>query len=175
MSWEPYQIITAGAALWAAGATTWGVIATLRAPKNAAEFAAKLEANMRTASERKDRKFSIFLSLMQDRANLVTWDSTRALNLIDVVFSDCREVRDAWHQLHSAFETSRYSLPAGRENAEEKTILLLEAMANNLGFATSFSKADFERRYLPIDLFQQIEAQRAAARALTQGAPISIP
>jgi hypothetical protein len=42
--------------------------------------------------------------LMKERAQIYSENGIKALNLIDVVFNDSREVREAWSELFLAFQ-----------------------------------------------------------------------
>lgn len=55
------------------------------------------------AEQRKD-KMQIFKTLMIARVYSYTRESVEALNIIDIVFSDDKSVRDAWAKLYDSYK-----------------------------------------------------------------------
>src|SRR5262245_23484574 len=101
------EIATLILGAFAAIATGFAAYATWRAPRSAAELAEQLRQASEKQSERRRLKLHVFATLMQERASLATLDGVRCLNLIDVIFHDCREVREAWAELFLAFDPRR--------------------------------------------------------------------
>src|SRR5208282_1748992 len=92
------------AAIFSAVATGLAAFAAWSAPR----AAAKLAESLRREGERHDalqrNKLQLLATLMQERAQIYSENGVHALNLIDVVFNDSREVREAWAELFLAFQ-----------------------------------------------------------------------
>lgn len=58
---------------------------------------------LQNRSEKRKDKMQIFKALMTARIYGWTVESVHALNVIDIVFADDKNVRDAWVQLHNRF------------------------------------------------------------------------
>ena len=82
---------------------------------------------------------------MQERAQIYSENSIKALNVIDVVFNDSREVREAWSELFLAFQMK----PFLQHVQEERLRKLLGAMAKDIGFGDEMRNDDFGRVYFP--------------------------
>lgn len=126
--------------------------ATWRAPLSAAELAERLRQSQQQVEERRRHKFHVFATLMQERAALHTLDGVRALNLIDVVYHDCRPVREAWTELHLSFDAAK-KIPIHAQ--EERLRKLLIAMASDLGLGDQLRNDDFGRIYYPTALAEE--------------------
>jgi hypothetical protein len=84
--------------------------------------------------------------LMQERAQICSDSGVQALNLVDVVFSDAREVREAWSELFDAFHIK----PIQQFVINERLRKLLGAIAKNVGLADELRNDDFDGVYFPI-------------------------
>ncbi|MEO9102380.1 MAG: DUF6680 family protein, partial [Burkholderiaceae bacterium] len=89
--------------------------------------------------ERRDAKRQLFLTLITERNQiLVSKETTRALNQIDVVCSDNPQVKALWHNYHRL-------LPHPRSQEHHHTWLeLLAAMAADLKY-TKLSQVDLDK------------------------------
>jgi hypothetical protein len=125
--------------------------ATWRAPIAAAKIAEQLRREAERSQERQKNKLHVFATLMQERAAIYSENGVRALNLIDVVFNDAREVREAWAELFLAFDT-KHNVPPHAQ--EERLRKLLAAMANDIGLGDGLRIDDFGRVYFPTALAQ---------------------
>ena len=83
-------------AIFSAIATGLAAFATWRAPTAAAKLAESLRRDAERHDELQRQKLGLFASLMQERAQIYSDNGVRALNLIDVVFNESRDVREAW-------------------------------------------------------------------------------
>lgn len=161
-----------GVMTFAALATAaFAAYATWRAPLSAAELAERLREAKAQQEERRRHKLHVFATLMQERATLSSLDGVRALNLIDVIFHDCREVREAWAELHLSFDATKKIPPHAQE---ERVRRLLIAMAKDLGLGEQLRNDDFGRVYYPNalaeeELVRQLERKSTIARL--QGQP----
>ena len=106
----------------------------------------------------------IFSTLMQFRSAIASPQSVAALNSIDVVFIDHREVREAWrHFLGAANEK-----PFVADKLVERHRSLLEKMARALDLSGSISVGDIEASYYPeflgtLDAASHMEAAQKVA------------
>jgi hypothetical protein len=132
-------------AIFSAIATGFAAIATWRAPTAAAKLAESLRRDAERQNERQRQKLSVFASLMQERARVYSDDGVRALNLIDVVFNECREVREAWSELFLAFQMK----PLVDHVIDERLRKLLGAIAKDIGLSDELRNDDLGRVYYP--------------------------
>ena len=115
------------------------------------------------AEIRKD-KLHIFKVLMTSRIYGWTQESVNCLNIIDIVFSDDKKVRDAWKDLYD-----KYSIQTPDEvqlikiqNAQYK---LLEMMAQSLGYKDKITWETIQNPYIPKGMLQQIKTQNQSQQA----------
>lgn len=107
--------------------------------------------------ERKDAKLQLFLILMSERKSSVTTQVAQALNKIDVVFSDSKEVKTLWHEYYALLHQ-----PPGEPRAH-KWLELLAAMAANLGYSR-LSQIDLDKFYVPQGHVDDAEFQRKVSQ-----------
>jgi hypothetical protein len=129
----------------AAIAAIAGALFTFLAPL----FALQVSAKLARRQEKARQKFEVFQTLMRWRAVLYAEQPVQALNLIDVLFSDVKPVRDAWEEVFAAFCDARLTTAEGERVRLDKVHKMLKAMAIHLGYKNEFSTADFERVYHP--------------------------
>jgi hypothetical protein len=139
------------AAVFSAVATAFAAFATWRAPITAAKLAETLRRDGERNDERRRQKLNIFSTLMQERAQIYSENAVRALNLIDVVFNESREVREAWSELFLAFQLKPYL----QHVVDERLRKLLAEVANDIGLFDKLRTDDLGRVYYPIVLQQQ--------------------
>lgn len=158
-------------AIFSAIATGLAVLATWRAPMAAAKLAEALRRESDRASERKRQKLYVFSLLMQERAQIHSDNGVRALNLIDIAFSESHEVRDAWADLYAAFHLK----PLPQHVMNERLLRLLGAMAKDMGLADELRIDDLSRVYFPVvqeqeQIIKNIQRQQTLARLLGENA-----
>ena len=107
--------------------------------------------------ERKDAKLKLFLTLMAERKSTVSTQVAQALNQIDVIFSDCKEVKARWHEYYALLH-----LPPGEPRAH-KWLELLAAMSANLHYSR-LSQIDLDKFYIPQGHLDDVEFQQKVAR-----------
>lgn len=109
------------------------------------------------AEKRKD-KLSIFKSLMTSRTG---WspESVRALNIIDIVFSDDKTVRARWKDYYDKLCVENPSETDLKKikTAQEK---LLEAMAVSLGYKDKVTWETIQNPYVPKGMIEAEQMQR---------------
>ena len=158
-------------AIFSAIATALAAVATWRAPLAAAKLAEALRRDAERDAERQRQKLYVFSLLMQERAQIHSDNGVRALNLIDVVFSDSRDVRDAWAELFSAFHLK----PLPQHVLGERLLKLLRAIAKDIGLADELRSDDLSRVYFPIvqeqeQFIRDMQRQQTLARLQGQNA-----
>lgn len=99
------------------------------------------------AEIRKD-KMQLFKTLMTSRAYGWTRESVYCLNIIDIVFADDTEVRDAWKDLYEKYCVTNPDATQLKkiQNAQYK---LLETMANSLGYKDKVTWETIQNPYIP--------------------------
>lgn len=161
------------AAFLSAIAATAAAIATWRGPISAARMAESLRRSAEVAADSRRFKLNVFASLMQERAEIYSADAVRALNSIDVAFSDEVEVREAWSELYQALNSKPVAPP---HVLDERIRKLLREMASSLGLADKLRLDDFGRVYFPTALAEErrvreLERVAALARLSVQSSP----
>jgi hypothetical protein len=150
-------------------AAMFAAIATWRGPISAAHLAEKLRQQTEAEGERRRLKLFVFSTIMQERAFIASTESVKALNLIDVVFRESTEVREAWAELFLSFDL-KHNVP---EHAKEERLRkLLRAMAVDIGIADGLRLDDFGRVYYPNAIAQEErlrQLEREAALRRLQG------
>ena len=152
-------------AIFSAIATALAAFATWRAPMSAAKLAEALRRDAERDSERRRQKLNVFSTLMEERAQIHSDNGVRALNLVDIVFSDSREVRDAWAELYAAFSFK----PLVPHVINERLIRLLGAIAKDIGLAGDLRTDDLNRVYRPIVQEQDQLSEICNVNKLWQG------
>jgi hypothetical protein len=132
-------------AIFSAIATGFAAFASWRAPTTAAKLAEALRRDAERADERRRQKLNVFATLMQERAQIHFENGVRALNSIDVVFNDSREVREAWSELYLAFEMK----PLVPHVIDERLRKLLAVIAKDVGLTDQLRNDDIGRVYFP--------------------------
>jgi hypothetical protein len=106
---------------------------------------------------RKDKsaeKHRLFVTLMGERKHLAfSQDMVKALNTIDVVFSNNPVVVDLWHRYYALL-----SQAPGQER-DHTWLELLTAMATDLGYPR-LRQTDLDKFYVPQGHADQLEFQR---------------
>ena len=103
---------------------------------------------LQNRSERRKDKMQIFKTLMTSRIYGWTQESVHCLNIIDIVFSNDKAVRNAWKDLHDKCcvqhpdETQLRKI----QNAQYK---LLEVMAVSLGYKDKVTWETIQNPYIP--------------------------
>lgn len=106
-------------------------------------------------SEKRKDKMQVFMTLMKTRAFAWNMDIVNALNVIDVVFSDNKDVRDAWKNHYSALCVSE---PKENElkRIQDTKYKLLEVMAKSLGYRDDINWEIIQSPYYPKGLDNQM-------------------
>ena len=150
------------AAVMSAIAAIAAAIATWRGPIAAAQLAERLRRDSEARTDSRRFKLNVFAAIMQERAMLHSTDGVRALNSIDVAFSDAEAVRESWAELYQAFGTQPFPPP---HVVEERTRKLLREMAADLGLAERLRLDDFGRIYFPTAMLKERQVQELQREA----------
>jgi|HubBroStandDraft_6_1064221.scaffolds.fasta_scaffold1278193_1 hypothetical protein len=156
------------AAIFSAIATALAAFATWRAPTAAARLAESLRRDAEKHGERQRHKLGVLSTLMQERAQISSENAVRALNLIDIVFNESRQVREAWSELFLAFEMK----PVLQHVVDERLRKLLGAIAKDVGLSDELRTDDLGRVYFPMVQAQERfikDTQRQQILASLQG------
>lgn len=107
---------------------------------------------------RRNDKLSIFKTLMATR-NSWNLESVKALNIIEIVFSDCEGVIKCWKDYFDklCIQNPNESDLKKIKDAQES---LLEAMANSLGYKDKVTLKTIQNPYIPLGMQQDIEMER---------------
>ena len=142
-NWNDPTVITATMSAIAAIAAA---IATWRAPLSAARMSEQLRKLSDQLADQRHFKFNLFTTLMQERSEIYSIESVRALNSIDVAYSDAPTVREAWAELYQILNQA--TIPPGHV-LDERLRKLLREMAFDLGLSDRLRLDDFGRIYFP--------------------------
>jgi len=140
------EVYALTAAIFSGIATALAAYATWQSPLAAARLAETMRRQAEQAERRYANKMELFTTLMQERAAIYSESGVRALNLIDVVFNESREVRDAWAELLLSFDPSSNTPPAVQQ---ERLRRLLGVMAKDIGLTDQLRTDDLGRVYFP--------------------------
>ena len=102
----------------------------------------------------------IFKVLMTSRIYSWTPESVHCLNLIDVVFSDDKEVRKAWKDLYDKYCVEN---PTETElkKIKDAQYKLLETIAHSLGYKNKITWETIQNPYIPNGMISQQMQQNA--------------
>lgn len=115
------------------------------------------------AEKRKD-KAQIFKTLMTSRIYGWTQESMHCLNVIDIVFSDDKKVRDAWKDLYDKY-CVRNPDDVQLKKIQNAQYKLLETISNSLGYKDKITWQTIQNPYISNGLLQQLESQNKSQQA----------
>lgn len=110
------------------------------------------------AQRRKD-KIEIFRTLMMNRGIGWTAEAVRALNIIDLVFSDDEEVRAKWKGYYNQLCIQSPN-EMQRKQVQEAQDKLLEAMAISLGYKEQITWQTIQNPYIPKGMWDAMQQQQ---------------
>lgn len=114
-----------------------------------------------TREEKRNDKLSIFKTLMATR-NGWTMESVKALNIIEIVFSDDKNVLISWKDYYDKLCVQNPT-PADLKKIEIAQGLLLETIAKSLGYK-KVTWETIQNPYLPTGMQQDAEMEREFKR-----------
>ena len=115
---------------------------------------------LQNRSEKRKDKMQIFKVLMTSRIYGWTPESVHCLNLIDVAFSDDKEVRKAWKDLYDKYCVEN---PTETElkKIKDAQYKLLETIAHSLGYKNKITWETIQNPYIPNGMISQQMQQNA--------------
>jgi len=159
--------ITAIAAMLAFLVALSAMFAAWRAPRAAARFADDLRKQAQAAESKQQMRMWVFSMLMKCRKQLANQDAISALNLVDVAFMDEEPVRVALR----SFNEASIEKPFEAVRLVERYHVLIEKIADAMGFQSKITSFDIRAGYYPEALSKLDEAAIADARRSSRGAP----
>lgn len=109
------------------------------------------------AQKRKD-KMEIFKTLMIAR-NTWTVESVRALNIIDIIFVNDKNVRNAWRDLYDKYRVENPD-NGHLEKIRQAQYKLIEEIANSLGYKNKITWETIQNPYIPKGMVEAEQLQR---------------
>lgn len=115
-------------------------------------------------------KMEIFKTLMISRGYVgrgYTWtfESVKALNIIEIVFADDRDVKAAWKELYDQYCVTNPSLNDIKKR-ETATYKLLECIAVSLGYKNKITWETIQNAYLPQGMIEQLNKQEKISQLM---------
>ena len=110
-------------------------------------------------SQKRRDKLEIFRALMMNRGIGWSVESVRALNLIDVVFSDDNTVRMRWKEYYTQLCIQSPN-EMQRKQVQEAQDKLLEAMACSLGYKEQVTWETIQNPYTPKGMWDAMQQQQ---------------
>ena len=122
------------------------------------------------SAKRKD-KMDVFKTMMMNR---IGWsvEGTRAMNIIDIVFSDDKNVRQAWSEYYHALcvkDPDEIQLKQ-MQQAQDK---LLEKMAISLGYKDKITWETIQNPYIPKGMMEAMDQQQIIQKGQTELAKVA--
>lgn len=123
-------------------------------------FAVVIAQKLQEKAQKRNDKMQIFKILMTSRICGWTNESVHALNLIDIVFADDKDVRKQWKVyfdkmcVENPTETDLLKIKKEKEK-------LLETMAVSLGYKDIITWESIQNPYIPKGMTDLIEQQQA--------------
>lgn len=110
-------------------------------------------------SQKRRDKLEIFRALMMNRGIAWTIETVRALNIIDIAFSDDSMVRTRWKEYYNllCIQTPNDMQCKQVQEAQDK---LLEAMAHSLGYKEQVTWETIQNPYIPKGMMDAMQQQR---------------
>jgi hypothetical protein len=134
---------------------------------------------LQTRKEGRAGKMWVFTTLYGTRHDPIRDENVRALNMVDVLFYDCSEVRKLWHEYFDMLNNEGLNNPNGWNARQKKNLEMIREMAQVLGYGKTISHLDVDRVYYPKGLGDQsARAQEISNELLrvlkgTQGLQVS--
>jgi Family of unknown function (DUF6680) len=107
--------------------------------------------------ERRQHQFQILGTLIATRAEPLSPEAVRALNVIDLVFHDKDSVRRLWREYFDMLNNQGLNNPQGFAQRSKKNLELITEMAKSLGYGRAISHLDVDRVYYPVGAWAQTQ------------------
>ena len=122
---------------------------------------------LQNRSEKRKDKMYIFKTLMTSRIYGWTADSVHCQNIIDIVFADDKNVRNAWKDLYDKYCVQNPD-ETQLKKIENAKYMLLEAMAISLGYKDKITWQTIQNPYIPDGIIEQIKSQNQIQQAWSE-------
>lgn len=110
-------------------------------------------------SQKRKDKLEIFRALMMNRGIGWTAETVRALNIIDIVFSDDSTVRTRWKEYYNQLCIQAPN-DMQRKQIQEAQDKLLEAIAQSLGYKKQVTWETIQNPYIPQGMLNAMQQQQ---------------
>lgn len=137
--------------MFAAIGISLNVLAIILSPIIALAISSKLQDR----KENRQHKMNIFTTLVGEKHVPISEEKVRALNMIDIVFSDKPSVTKLWREYFAMLTNDGLNNFNGNKLKEEKYQELIYEMAKILGYEKNVNLLDISRIYYPQGLFQK--------------------
>lgn len=124
-------------------------------------FAVFIARYLQDRSEKRKDKMQAFKVLMIARIYGWTEDSVRVLNVLDIIFSDDNNVRQAWKDLYDKLCTDAPDANQVKKITQAQ-YKLLETMAKSLGYRNKITWETIQNPYIPNGMLEQMNRQNAS-------------
>jgi hypothetical protein len=126
------------------------VLAVVAAPNIALWVSGRLQR----AEDERRQQLELLGVLVSLRHQPLSPENFKALNLIDMVFVDNTNVREAWSRYYTALSDTTLNAPPGHAMREEKRRELMMAIIDVLGMTGKISTSDLLRTYTPTTIVE---------------------
>ena len=128
-------------------------------------FAVRVGRNLQNQADTRKDKMDIFKTLMANRQGW-SMESVRAMNIIDIVFADDKDVRECWKKYYTLLCIQQ---PNEMQSQQIYTaqVRLLEAMAVSLGYKDKITWENIQSPYTPKGMKQVVDQQQAILEGQT--------
>ena len=116
--------------------------------------------HLHVKTEKRKDKMDIFKTLMMSR-NGWTIECVRALNILEVVFSDDDAVRNAWRKYYDKLCVSENPTEVELKKIQDAQYDLLETMAISLGYQNKITWKTIQNPYVPRWMTKAEQNQRS--------------
>lgn len=120
--------------------------------------AIQLERILSHLRDKRERKLTVFRTLMATRGNTMSGDHVNALNSVPIEFYGRKPIIDAWEALYSHLHKDGWQAEAWARKKTELLTDLLTAMGKELKY--SFNSREIESIYYPTGHFKVDKAQQ---------------
>lgn len=129
--------------------TSINIVATVAAVIAAPIIALWVGMKLQSRTNARQQKLQLLGALLSLRHVPLSPDNFKALNLLDAVFVDDSNVREAWSKYYAALNDANLNNPTGTSIRDEKRRDLLIAIIASLGLSKKISTSDLLRTYAP--------------------------
>ena len=115
--------------------------------------------HLQVKAKKREDKMRIFIDLMVSRIYGWTAQSVHSMNIIDVVFADCKKVKEAWHKF---FDLCKIKDPSEQQqkDIEMARYKLIETIGEDLGYKDKLTWDEIQSYYLPQGLAENLKNQQ---------------